>query len=93
MSLSTEAAYLYSYSKEMEKIHKELKKLSKKIEHHAKKHSRATKIRHKEKHKKKHHDATTEIKGLIKKNKYVMKELHHHLIKFHEQIRRQGKKL
>ena len=56
MTLSTEAAYMYSYSKEIERVHKELHTLSKKIEHHAQKHAKATKEKHKVKHKKKHYE-------------------------------------
>lgn len=93
MTLSTEAAYMYSYSKEIERVHKELHTLSKKIEHHAQKHAKATKEKHKVKHKKKHYESSTKIKKLIERQKHLFKELHHHLIKFHHSMREQGKKL
>ncbi len=93
MSLPNEAAYLYSYSKELQKVHKELSSLSNKLKHHAQKHANATKEKHKKKHKSKHEDATKDAKSLVRKHKHLIKELQHHLIKFHEELRNQAKKL
>ncbi len=93
MSLPTEAAYLYSYSKELRRVNKELHKLAKELEHHREKHAKTTNEDKRTKHKKKHTEATSDAKGLVRKHKHLLKQLEHHLLKFHEEMRKQHKRL
>ncbi|MBU0470428.1 MAG: hypothetical protein KKA62_00955 [Nanoarchaeota archaeon] len=89
MNISKEAAYLYLYSKKLTKINKEMKRLSHKAEKHATKHSKTSNERKKEKHLKRHRQATEDIKSLMKKHNLLLNRIRHHVVNFHDALRKQ----
>ncbi len=89
MNLAKEAAYLYLYSKELLKINRKLKRLSKKAEKHAEKHRKATEETKKAKHAHKHQKVTKKIRKLMTKHNEVLGGIRHHMVNFHEALRKQ----
>ena len=82
MNISNEAAYLYVYSKELLKINKQLKRVSKKAEKYAKKHSSAGTLEKKLKYKVKHTRVMEDIKELRKLHNKALATLRKHQIAF-----------
>ena len=81
MNISNEAAYLYVYSKELEKINSKIKRLSKKAEKHKKKHDNAREHK-KPKHKAKHSNVIGNIKDLMRRHNKLVTQLRRHQIAF-----------
>ncbi len=91
MSLTKEAGYIYVYSKELTKVNKQLKQLSKKAEKHAHKHGKTSDERKKLKHKKKHLDTTDEIKKLMKRHNDVLSSIKYHYRAYHHALHKEHK--
>ena len=85
MDLTSEAAYLYIYSKKFIRLNKELKSLSKKAEKHREKHE--TVVEHKkEKHRQKHINVISKIKKLKTEHNKLINKIHHHYSKFYNSM-------
>ncbi|PIN73454.1 hypothetical protein COV20_04485 [Candidatus Woesearchaeota archaeon CG10_big_fil_rev_8_21_14_0_10_45_16] len=82
MSLRKEAAYLYLLSKELNKVNKELKHLSKKAEHHIEKHNRSKSEEDRQRHRKKHHNVKTEMEKLLKRHNDLISTIRAHSHRF-----------
>jgi septal ring factor EnvC (AmiA/AmiB activator) len=82
MTLANEAGYLYVYSKKLSKINKEIKHLSKKVQHHANKHANTNSEGKKAKHKRKHETVNSQLKGLVKEHDKTMQSIMHHYSAF-----------
>lgn len=91
MSLSSEAGYLYVYSKELVTINKKIKKLSKHADKHLKKHHKTDNINKKKKHYDKHKKKKEDIHDLIKKHNKVLKHLKHHNVAFYHALKKESK--
>ena len=80
MNLANEAGYLYNHSKELVRLNRRLRSLSKKAEKYLKKYHKTTNEDRKHKHKKKYTKIVTRIKKLIKRHdKLIILLRHHHL--------------
>tara|TARA_Y100000310_G_C20416665_1_gene684663 strand:+ start:318 stop:599 length:282 start_codon:yes stop_codon:yes gene_type:complete len=91
MGLTKEASYIYIYSKELTKVNKQLKRLSKKAEKHVHKHSKTENEAKKIKHKKKHLDTTNKIKKLIKKHNQILSSIRYHHRAYHHSLHKEHK--
>jgi hypothetical protein len=91
MSLFKEATYIYIYSKELTRVNKKIKNLSKKADKHYKKHQESKEEKEKHKHRKKHLSTVDDITSLIKKHNNVMKSLKHHLLNYHHSLKKEHK--
>ena len=89
MNLTTEASYLYVYSKELVKLNKRIKRLSRKAEKHAHKHGKASSHEKKHKHKRKHESTIGDIKSLMKKHNQALRHLKHHYLNFHHALKKE----
>jgi hypothetical protein len=91
MSLSSEAGYLYIYSKELLSINKQLRKLGVKAEKHVKKHQKAKSKNEQLKYQEKHARTRIKIEKLLKKHNHVIKTLKHHHLEFYNTLRKEHK--
>ena len=91
MYIAKEAAYLYIYSKELTKVNKNIRRLSKRAQKHADKHNRTTDEEKKLRHKVKHRRVTNDINSLVKRHNAVVSRLKHHMINFHDALRKEHK--
>ncbi len=91
MSLANEAAYLYVFSKKLQKLNKKLQKYSIRAEKHLKKHQLASSEQERNKIRQKHQDATGKIKELMKEHNIILEKIRHHQIAFAHSLQKQHK--
>lgn len=91
MNLLKEAAYLYAYSKELIKINRKIKSLSRQAEKHAHRYHRAGSQEKQHKHKRRHSQTTAEMKPLMKKHNLVVTSLRHHYLGFRHALHKEHK--
>ena len=82
MTLANEAAYLYAYSKQFEKINKQLNQLSKEAGNYLEKHHKASSLEEQYKHRQSHEKTTSKIRDLLKKHDDTLVNLRRHQIAF-----------
>ena len=90
MSLSSEAAHLYLYSKELKNVNKRLKRLSGKAQKHAHRHSKAPEHK-KHKHLKRHSKVKGEINRLMKTHNQILLQIKHQIVKYNDALRKEHK--
>jgi len=91
MKLASEAAYLYVYSKELQKLNRKLKKYSKRAQKHLDKHHRARTEEKKLRHRTKHLRVTGKINKILKKHDLVLSSLRHHYLVFKHALYHENK--
>lgn len=89
MSLANEAAYLYVLSKELTKLHKRIKKTSRKAQKHLEKHHRAASLEKRQKHGEKHAKKIKKIKKLLEEHNQILAKLRQHQIVFAHQLQKE----
>lgn len=82
MSLANEAAYLYSYAKDLLYLNRRITRLSRKAEKYARRHDEATHPGAREKHKKKHSTTADRLRALLKQHNEILTRLKQHHIAF-----------
>jgi len=91
MKLASEAAYLYVYSKELQKLNRKLKRYSNKAQKHLEKHHQAKTEEKKLHHREKHLRTTLKINKILKKHDLVLSSLRHHYLVFKHALNHEHK--
>lgn len=91
LNLANEAGYLYTHSKELVRINKKLRLLSKKAEKQVNKYHKAKTEDKKHKHKKNHTKTSTTIKKLVKKHDKLITLLRHHHVAYQHALHKEHK--
>jgi len=91
MKIANEAAYLYVYSKELQKLNRKLKRYSNKAQKHLDNHHRAKTEEKKLRHQTKHLRTKVKINKILKRHDLVLSSLRHHYLIFKHALNHEHK--
>ncbi len=91
MSLTTQAAQMYKYARELEILNKKLTKLGKHVEKHKTKYHKSTDDKKRKRHKAKHAYYSKHVHELLKKHNQLLLNLKEHHKLFEHKLKRQQK--
>ena len=91
MNLVRESGYLYLQCKQLVKVNKKIRSLSKDLTKHKEKHGKTTHKRKRQKHKEKHDKTKIKIHKLIREHNHYLEQIKHHYRNFYRAIREEHK--